>query len=130
MMRKMRDEYAALVARPAPQQPASSLQSQPLLLTDGTASKPAPAPSGQLVRVAPQHEAQKPSTALTTIPPPVNSGPLDLYHRTPKPDWHAPWKLMRVISGHLGWVRSLAVDPSNAWFASGAGDRVIKVRDC
>ena len=47
----------------------------------------------------------------------------------PKPEWHAPWKLMRVISGHLGWVRSLAVEPGNEWFASGAGDRTIKIWD-
>jgi pleiotropic regulator 1 len=47
----------------------------------------------------------------------------------PKPAWHAPWKLMRVISGHLGWVRSIAVDPSNEWFATGAGDRLIKIWD-
>ncbi|KAA6411001.1 MAG: WD40 repeat protein [Lasallia pustulata] len=47
----------------------------------------------------------------------------------PKPEWHAPWKLMRVISGHLGWVRSLAVEPGNQWFASGAGDRTIKIWD-
>lgn len=47
----------------------------------------------------------------------------------PKPDWHAPWKLMRVISGHLGWVRALAVEPGNEWFASGAGDRTIKIWD-
>jgi pleiotropic regulator 1 len=46
-----------------------------------------------------------------------------------KPEWHAPWKLMRVISGHLGWVRSLAVEPDNKWFASGAGDRTIKIWD-
>ncbi|KAF4451032.1 pre-mRNA-splicing factor prp46 [Fusarium austroafricanum] len=46
-----------------------------------------------------------------------------------KPEWHAPWKLMRVISGHLGWVRSLAVEPGNKWFASGAGDRTIKIWD-
>lgn len=46
-----------------------------------------------------------------------------------KPGWHAPWKLMRVISGHLGWVRSLAVEPNNQWFASGAGDRTIKIWD-
>ncbi|KAJ2066605.1 pre-mRNA-splicing factor prp46, partial [Coemansia sp. S155-1] len=26
-----------------------------------------------------------------------------------KPEWHAPWRMMRVISGHIGWVRSLAV---------------------
>lgn len=47
----------------------------------------------------------------------------------PRPEWHAPWKLMRVISGHLGWVRSLAVEPNNQWFASGAGDRTIKIWD-
>lgn len=47
----------------------------------------------------------------------------------PKPEWHAPWKLMRVISGHLGWVRALAVEPNNQWFASGAGDRTIKIWD-
>ena len=34
---------------------------------------------------------------------------------------------MRVISGHLGWVRCIAVDPSNDWFATGSGDRTIKV---
>ncbi len=28
----------------------------------------------------------------------------------------------------MGWVRALAVDPSNQWFATGAGDRVVKVR--
>ncbi|CRG85057.1 hypothetical protein PISL3812_02202 [Talaromyces islandicus] len=44
-----------------------------------------------------------------------------------RPEWHAPWKLMRVISGHLGWVRALAVEPNNEWFASGAGDRTIKI---
>ena len=33
----------------------------------------------------------------------------------------------QVISGHLGWVRCIAVDPSNDWFASGSGDRTIKV---
>ncbi|MCJ1457366.1 pre-mRNA-splicing factor prp46 [Mycoblastus sanguinarius] len=47
----------------------------------------------------------------------------------PKPEWHAPWELMRVISGHLGWVRALAVEPGNQWFASGAGDRTIKIWD-
>ena len=47
----------------------------------------------------------------------------------PKPDWHAPWELMRVISGHLGWVRALTVEPNNQWFASGAGDRTIKIWD-
>jgi pleiotropic regulator 1 len=47
--------------------------------------------------------------------------------KMPKPTWHAPWKLARVISGHIGWVRSVDVDPSNEWFATGAGDRTIKI---
>ncbi|XP_073954946.1 pleiotropic regulator 1-like [Choristoneura fumiferana] len=47
----------------------------------------------------------------------------------PKPRWHAPWKLFRVISGHLGWVRCAAVEPGNEWFATGAADRVIKIWD-
>jgi len=47
----------------------------------------------------------------------------------PKPNWHAPWKLYRVISGHTGWVRSVAVEPGNEWFATGSADRVIKIWD-
>ncbi|KAI5847289.1 WD40-repeat-containing domain protein [Morchella snyderi] len=46
-----------------------------------------------------------------------------------KPVWHAPWKLMRVIAGHLGWVRALAVEPNNQWFCTGAGDRTVKIWD-
>jgi WD40 repeat protein len=45
----------------------------------------------------------------------------------PKPEWHPPWKLCRVISGHQGWVRCMDVDPSNEWFVTGATDRIIKV---
>lgn len=45
------------------------------------------------------------------------------------PQWHAPWELSAVISGHLGWVRSIAVDASNEWFATGAADRTIKIWD-
>jgi len=47
----------------------------------------------------------------------------------PKPEWHAPWKLMKVIAGHLGWVRCCAFEPGNEWFATGAGDRTIKLWD-
>jgi len=47
----------------------------------------------------------------------------------PKPTWHAPWKLFRVISGHMGWVRCCAIEPGNEWFATGAADRVIKIWD-
>lgn len=46
-----------------------------------------------------------------------------------RPTWHPPWKLMRVIAGHQGWVRCLALDPNNEWFASGGNDRLIKIWD-
>ncbi|CAL5415509.1 unnamed protein product [Camellia sinensis] len=35
-------------------------------------------------------------------------------------------ELQGVISGHLGWVRSIAFDPSNTWFCTGSADRTIK----
>lgn len=47
----------------------------------------------------------------------------------PKPVWHPPWKLMRVLSGHEGWVRCVAVDPTNQWFASAGNDRLVKIWD-
>lgn len=47
----------------------------------------------------------------------------------PKPQWHPPWKLYRVVSGHLGWVRCLSVEPGNEWFATGSNDRIIKIWD-
>ncbi|KAH0402617.1 WD40 repeat-like protein, partial [Aureobasidium melanogenum] len=46
--------------------------------------------------------------------------------RQEKPEWHRPWKLTRVLKSHKGWVRAIAVDPSNEWFASGAGDGTLK----
>jgi pleiotropic regulator 1 len=45
------------------------------------------------------------------------------------PEYHAPWKLYRVISGHTGWVRCIDVDPTNNWFVTGSNDRVIKFWD-
>jgi len=46
-----------------------------------------------------------------------------------RPAWHAPWRNFRVVSGHVGWVRSVAVDPSNVWFATGSADKTIKIWD-
>ena len=62
------------------------------------------------------------------------SSALVLQHRPksqtkPKPVWHAPWKLFRVISGHNGWVRCVDVDVTNEWFATGSNDRTIKIWD-
>lgn len=47
----------------------------------------------------------------------------------PTPKWHAPWKLSAVLSSHLGWVRSIAFDPTNDMFATGSADRTIKIFD-
>ncbi|CAN6674633.1 pre-mRNA-splicing factor Prp46p [Trichomonascus vanleenenianus] len=47
----------------------------------------------------------------------------------PKAQWHAPWKLMRVVNGHSGWVRAICTDPENQWFATGSTDKTIKIWD-
>ncbi|KAJ4912410.1 Protein pleiotropic regulatory locus 1 [Raphanus sativus] len=71
--------------------------------------------------------------STTTIIPPTsyerNFSTSALMERTPRPEWHAPWKNYRVIQGHLGWVRSVAFDPSNKWFFTGSADRTIKMWD-
>ena len=106
------------------------------------AEKQAKAAAGRAKRPKIQTQAGAPvdqngsSTALVKKAPasqvPGEDQPKSLIQRPSatrqqRPDWHPPWKLMRVISGHLGWVRSLAVEPNNEWFVSGAGDRTIKV---
>eukprot|EP00595_Chromulina_sp_UTEXLB2642_P003826 CAMPEP_0196767702 /NCGR_PEP_ID=MMETSP1095-20130614/41870_1 /TAXON_ID=96789 ORGANISM="Chromulina nebulosa, Strain UTEXLB2642" /NCGR_SAMPLE_ID=MMETSP1095 /ASSEMBLY_ACC=CAM_ASM_000446 /LENGTH=373 /DNA_ID=CAMNT_0042136257 /DNA_START=192 /DNA_END=1313 /DNA_ORIENTATION=+ len=60
------------------------------------------------------------STALTTR---------RHFDKVVTPQWHAPWELSAVISGHIGWVRSISFDPSNEWFATGSADRTIKIWD-
>ena len=47
----------------------------------------------------------------------------------PVPEWHAPWRLAAVVSGHLGWVRCCAFDVGNEWFVTGGQDRTIKIWD-
>jgi pleiotropic regulator 1 len=70
-----------------------------------------------------QQELHKPVGILTT----TTSGAS--LTQVPTPSWHAPWKLATVLSSHLGWVRSVAMDPTNDMFATGGADRVIKVWD-
>lgn len=89
----------------------------------GTTAKqargPGPAAPGPL---APAEPAPDPNAEVKIVP--ARARP-----EIPKPVWHPPWKLMRVISGHEGWVRTIAVDPSNEWFASSGNDRLIKIWD-
>eukprot|EP00455_Lapot_gusevi_P054958 TRINITY_DN889_c0_g1_i1.p1 TRINITY_DN889_c0_g1~~TRINITY_DN889_c0_g1_i1.p1 ORF type:complete len:463 (-),score=91.34 TRINITY_DN889_c0_g1_i1:44-1432(-) len=65
-----------------------------------------------------------PKTALSTP-----GRPNSLTGARVKPEWHAPWKIYKVISGHLGWVRCISIDPSNEWFVTGSADRTIKIWD-
>lgn len=70
---------------------------------------------------------------VVEIPTSDSSRTVSTYRNEPKsvslPEWHAPWKLMRVVSGHSGWVRCIAVDWTNEWFATGSMDRTIKIWD-
>jgi len=76
---------------------------------------------GQKVAHKPKDQAQEKPTGIL-----VNKTSTT---RIPEPKWHAPWRLSTVISSHLGWVRSIAFDPTNDMFATGAADRVIKLFD-
>lgn len=42
---------------------------------------------------------------------------------------HPPWKLYRVVAGHVGWVTALESDPFNRFLVSGSVDRTIKLWD-
>lgn len=131
MKRRFHTEYATVETLPASlaaKQPGKQLQKK-------GAKSAAPARSGQKLLEGPggsssgaekngageQQQQQQQNMSL------ASRGPNTI--QPVKPEWHPPWKLMRVISGHLGWVRALAVEPGNKWFASGAGDRTIKIWD-
>ncbi|MCL7043904.1 hypothetical protein MKW94_030545 [Papaver nudicaule] len=47
----------------------------------------------------------------------------------PRPEWHAPWWNYKVIRSNLGRVTSIAFDPGNSWFCTGAADRTVKIWD-
>ncbi|XP_073269601.1 protein pleiotropic regulatory locus 1-like [Primulina huaijiensis] len=77
---------------------------------------------GRSAAVVPSHGSSERNLSTSAIMERIPS-------RWPRPIWRAPWKNYRVISGHLGWVRSVAVDPSNTWFCTGSADRTIKIWD-
>jgi pleiotropic regulator 1 len=126
---KIHDEYrdfkelpAALLAQQGPVGPARPA-SERKMITSGVDDN-----TSKMIATIDNTPQAKPSTFASSS---KLSQALTLHKttRTVKPEYHAPWKLVRVISGHLGWVRSVAVEPGNKWFATGAGDRVIKIWD-
>mmetsp|Transcript_12283 Transcript_12283/g.12683 ORF Transcript_12283/g.12683 Transcript_12283/m.12683 type:complete len:483 (+) Transcript_12283:19-1467(+) len=123
---------------------------RPLLITDGvttslTLSSSSPSSTSTSSTTTTSNLSQVNDTNLTPAERTANA--LTLYHaasetpksvalitrrappKVPQPQWHAPWELSAVVSGHLGWVRSIAFDPSNEWFATGSADRTIKIWD-
>jgi pleiotropic regulator 1 len=137
MKRRFRSEYLSVQTLPpslAAQQPGKpgARKSAPKAAGAPKAARPAQkllegptdtAPSSTPASTPEQRQAPQNMSLATRGPPGMPA------LQQVKPEWHPPWKLMRVISGHLGWVRSLAVEPGNKWFASGAGDRTIKIWD-
>ncbi|KAH0564212.1 pleiotropic regulator 1-like [Cotesia glomerata] len=124
---KARSQYGDIVSKvksqpPVPKKPENN-NGEPLppgddsyVDTQNTSALVSTNSSGPLVAPA--------TKSSNTVAIPRRQAPVSL-----KPKWHAPWKLYRVISGHLGWVRCCAVEPENRWFATGAGDRIIKIWD-
>ncbi|KAI0738144.1 WD40 repeat-like protein [Daedaleopsis nitida] len=126
---KMTDEY-----KEVKQLPASLLSQQ------GPVGPARPKEQRKMITAGPSSDTGRMIAQIDNTPPPQPSTftsnnnltrALQLHKttRTIKPTFHPQWKLVRVISGHLGWVRSVAVEPGNQWFATGAGDRVIKIWD-
>lgn len=129
---RFRTEYSGVQNLPASlaaKQPGTKPKktARPANVVATTGQKLLEGPSGSLKGAAGAGDAQAGGAPAPQTMSLATRNASALQH--PKPEWHPPWKLMRVISGHLGWVRALAVEPDNKWFASGAGDRTIKIWD-
>lgn len=66
---------------------------------------------GQLV-LRQNGDTKNNSLALSNTGAGLTSSALALNTKRPPPkvatpDWHSPWKLKAVVSGHLGWVRAI-----------------------
>jgi pleiotropic regulator 1 len=143
---KIHDEYKDVQVLPYPLLKRQKEQMEKKKAKAGSVIAPAPSATAgdvdsgveKILDTLPKKDLQQ-SSALVMHKPTIHNpfpdtpgGGTSLVRRPVakaiRPEWHAPWKLMRVISGHQGWVRSVAVEPGNSWFATGAGDRIIKVR--
>jgi len=127
---KARDTYGPIFHRAA----VSEHERKKAEYFHKTEDPAAPAKGNELAVVASQPNIpRESSSALLPFAPATQGNNQQLIPKKPssipRPKWHAPWKLYRVISGHLGWVRCVAVEPGNEWFATGAADRVIKIWD-
>jgi len=85
--------------------------------------------------VVDEHIAASSSSSITTSSAVVSykqtaaatANKIQKHRKHISPQWQRPWQLYKVISGHMGWVGAVAVDPSNEWFCTGSADRTIKI---
>ncbi|KAL5969072.1 Pleiotropic regulator 1, partial [Taenia solium] len=120
---KRRDQYGPILNKPL--EPV--IHQKPL-----QNSLPTTATSNEIVPIEKPDEASDLQPQADTQLVQVGTDKLLLPKKAPtmpKPTWHPPWKLSRVISGHSGWVRCISFDPTNEFFATGAADRMIKIWD-
>lgn len=130
---KAKDQYAPIFNRVATSEQERK-KAEYFNKTTASEDPVVSAKGNELALVSSQKSNSESSSALLSLP---SSSYSQNQHQLipkkassiPRPNWHAPWKLYRVISGHLGWVRCVAVEPGNEWFATGAADRVIKIWD-
>ncbi|EUB59260.1 Pleiotropic regulator 1 [Echinococcus granulosus] len=118
---KRRDQYGSILNKPL----------EPVIYQKPQQSLPATATSNEIIPVEKPDDLSDLSQADTQLVQ-VGTDKLLLPKKAPtmpKPTWHPPWKLSRVISGHSGWVRCIAFDSTNEFFATGAADRMIKIWD-
>jgi len=94
--------------------------------TAGPTASKEPGATTQMVLAGATEGAAQPQAASSALTVAPRGAPAAA---TPRPKWHAPWELSKVIAGHMGWVRCVAVDPDNAFFATGSADRTIKIWD-
>lgn len=131
----LKSSYYKQASRPLAAVATAEKVVRPLLLTNGesSGSKPANGPSHQPKETKEDRliALNSNNSSSSAQKPGPTSNALTIRHAktVPTPQWHAPWELSTVISGHLGWVRSIAFDASNEWFATGSADRTIKIWD-
>lgn len=86
--------------------------------------------AGALIKSTASSSSAAPTTSALVKLGVKKEGETGLPWEDEKPQWHAPWKMKAVITGgHVGWVRTVTVDPTNSWFATGSVDRTIKIWD-
>ncbi|QLG70667.1 hypothetical protein HG535_0A06090 [Zygotorulaspora mrakii] len=86
----------------------------------------------QLVKVNPENSGNGSVVSKIYGPEQINHSILARHEQLASqvPAWHSPWELLRVIHGHIGWVRCVKMEPvDNEWFATGSNDTTIKVWD-